>query len=118
MISDKLRECQGADKVRLSITMDSSLENYIVMKDFILSSFGNLSKIKLQFKAVDMSSESIEDVKVVEENMEDKPYLYDKSMRDEDRINAFIRRKDGSNIPVDNILEVITARNNKITNQE
>lgn len=108
-----------ATRTRLIVTIDSSLKNFIIMRDFILSAFGNIPNVKLLVKNIDLTSNSKEN-KIEKKNnsIEENPYLYDKSMRDEDKIAAFIRKKVGSNIPLETILEVINPKENNVNNQE
>lgn len=102
-----------ADKIRLIITIDTSVDNYITMRDFILSSYGNIDKLNLNIKMIGgKETEAVEET--INDSVEEKPYLYDKSMHDEARIAAFIRKKEGVNISIENILEVIQKKDTKI----
>lgn len=107
---------EDADKVRLIVNIDTSLQNFIMMRDFILSSYGSVDKLTLLIKLIGESDiESTEES--MEENInsiEEKPYLYDKSMNDESRIAAFIRKKYDVNISLENISEVIQKKDSKI----
>lgn len=121
-IKDKIISISDcADKVRIIVNMDTTLDNFIVMRDFILASYGNNDKVTLMMKFIGTeSSETIEEVheKTLEETIEEKPYLYNKSMHDEAKIASFIRKKEGINISLENILNVITKKDTKIKNLE
>ena len=121
-IKDKINSVMGgADKVRLLINMDTTLESFIVMRDFILASYGNADKITLLLKLIGSEeSKELEEIpeKSLEESIEEKPYLYNKSMQDEAKIAAFIRKKEGVNISLENILDVIMKKDTKIKNRE
>ena len=110
----------NADKIRLIVNIDTSIENYITMRDFILSAFRNIDNLTLIIKLIgEEESESPENQ--LEDNnlsIEEKPYLYDKSMHDEARIAAFIRKKEGVNISLESILDVITKKDTKINARE
>ena len=111
----------NADKTRLIVTIDSTLSSFIVMRDFVLSLFGNIPNVKLMLKitGADEVTEEVEDtIETQEHAMEERPYLYDKSMRDEARIAAFIKKKAGANISLENILGVIKPKDNRITTRE
>ena len=120
-INAKIDDC---DKLRLLVVIDSSLPNFIVIKDFIMSSFGNIPKVHLMMDVIDKETELTDDEvgidleKLAEKKLEERPYLYDKSMKDEARIASYIKRKDGANIPLENILEVIRPKDNRIKNRE
>jgi hypothetical protein len=113
-----------ADKTRLIVTINPSLNTFIVMRDFVLASFGNIPNVKLMLKATnpDTESESTNESKsspISEEQlMEERPYLYDKSMQDEAKIAAFIKKKAGANISLENILEVINPKDSRIKSRE
>ena len=107
----------NADKVRLSITIDTSIPNYITLRDFILASYGNLDSLNLTVKLIGETETKEEETELVN-TMDEKPYLYDKSMHDEARIAAFIRKKEGVNIPIENIIEVIRKKDTKIRIRE
>lgn len=118
LVTSKLKSVEDtADRTRLLIVLDTSVPSYLMMRDFILSSYGNLPNVKLVMKLNEPSEESKEsdDVKPMEDLAEEKPYLYDKTMRDESRIAAFIKKKGGVNIPLENILDVISPKTNKIS---
>lgn len=120
-ISDKLIPIKdNADKTRLIVNINTSLENYIVMRDFILSSYGNMSGVTLMIKLVDNEESKVTEnsIENIEKSVEDKPYLYDKNMHDEFRIAAFIRKKEGINISVESILDVIQKKDTKISARE
>ena len=94
-IKDKLNRVKDyADKTRLIATIDSTLETFIMMRDFVLSSFGSVSGVTLLLKVVGESSDNEEQLVKNEEDkttlIEERPYLYDKSMHDEGRIASFI----------------------------
>lgn len=112
---------EGADKVRIIINMNTTLDNFIVMRDFVLASYGNVDKLTLLLKFVGSdTSQTTNDTceKTLEDTVEDKPYLYNKSMHDEAKIASFIRKKEGVNISLENILDVITKKDTKIKNLE
>ena len=116
---DRVRD--SADKTRLIITMDSRLENFIMMRDFVLASFSNAPGITLLLKIVGAEDETDNEEteqKSEADLVEEDPYLYDKSMRDEERIAAFIKKKKGINISLENILEVILPKDNRLKNRE
>lgn len=120
---DKVRD--SADKTRLIITIDSRLENFIMMRDFVLASFGNIPGVTLLLKIIGVEEIVVAEdetnglkPKSVAELVEENPYLYDKSMRDEERIAAFIKKKKGINISLENILEVILPKDNRLKNRE
>lgn len=117
-IRNKLVKVQdNADKTRLIVAIDSTIENYLMIRDFILASFGNIKNLKLVMKIDEFNDveETKDDTpKSVEQLVELKPYLYDKSMGDDSRISAFIQKKNGVNIPLENILEVISPKTTKI----
>lgn len=122
-ISEKLSKIQDfADKTRLIVTIYSSLDNFIVMRDFVLASFGNIPNVKLMLKVVSESNaETTEEVSPEEAEriaLEERPYLYDKSMRDESRIAAFIKKKADVNISLESILDVIRPKDNRIKGRE
>ena len=107
------------------ITMDSRLENFIMMRDFVLASFGNIPGVTLLLKIIGVEEMVVAEdetnelkPKSVAELVEENPYLYDKSMRDEERIAAFIKKKKGINISLENILEVILPKDNRLKNRE
>ena len=110
---------QSADKVRIIVNMDASLSSFIVMRDFILSSFSNLENVTLLLKTfgVDESESGEENIETtsIENSVVEKPYLYDKTMHDEARIAAFIRKKEGINISLESILDVIQKKDTKIS---
>lgn len=111
---------QTADKVRIIINIDASLSSFIVMRDFILSSFSNLENVSLLLKTFGVdeneSDDNIDESIAIENSVAEKPYLYDKTMHDEARIAAFIRKKEGINISLESILEVIQKKDTKISN--
>lgn len=112
---------KDSDKVRLIVNINTSLDSFIVMRDFILASYGNMDRLTLLIKLInqDNDSEVEEDTeKSIEESIEEKPYLYNKSMQDEAKIAAFIRKKEGINISLENILDVIKKKDTKIKNRE
>ncbi len=115
---DKVKDT--ADKTRLIVVIDSTLEQFVVMRDFVLASFGKIPDVKLLLKIVSSSeTDDISDVETTEENsLEERPYLYDKSMRDEARIASFIKKKAGANISLENILSIIKPKDTKIGNRE
>jgi len=116
------KKIDGADKLRLLVVIDSSLPNFITIKDFIMSSFGNTPKVHLMMDIVNKEdTENEEDInleEVTEKKIEERPYLYDKTMRNEARIASYIKRKNGANIPLENILEVINPKDNRIKSRE
>lgn len=121
-ILDKLNKVkESADKTRLIVTIDSRLTNFIMMRDFILASFGNVPGVTLLLKIVgtedETNEEESEDLSVAS-LIEERPYLYDKSMHDEARIAAFIKKKEGVNISLENILEVILPKDNRLKSRE
>lgn len=116
-IIDKINSVdESADKIRLIVNIDTSLDSFIMMRDFILASYGNKDNLNLLLKLI--SSEEVEktdsDITEVVNSVEEKPYLYDKSMHDEAKIAAFIKKKEGINISLENILNVIRKEDNKI----
>lgn len=117
-IIDKLNSVdENADKTRIIINIDSTLETFIIMRDFILASYGNNDKISIMLKIVGNNDEeeTSEDIETsIEKSIEDKPYLYDKTMHDEARIASFIRKKEGVNISLESILNVIQKKDTKI----
>lgn len=115
-IKDRLSKVEpDADKVRLIVNIDSSLDNFIMMRDFILSSYGNIDKLSLMLKVIDNdNSKETEDSSTIEQIVDEKPYLYDKSMQDEARIASFIKRKEGVNISLESITNVIIKKDTKI----
>lgn len=115
-IKDRLSKVEpDADKVRLIVNIDSSLDNFIMMRDFILSSYGNIDKLSLMLKVIDNdNSKETEDSSTIEQIVDEKPYLYDKSMQDEARIASFIKRKEGVNISLESITNVISKKDTKI----
>lgn len=121
-IKEKIKEkLENSDKVRLIVNIDTTLESFIMMRDFILSAYGNVDKLTLIMKLVSPeASEDNKDIpsKSVEDSIEEKPYLYNKSMHDEAKIAAFIRTKEGVNISLENILDVILKKDTKIKNRE
>lgn len=121
-IKEKINpKLDSSDKVRLIVNIDTSLDTFIVMRDFILSAYGNVDRLTLMMKLISpevIEENNIVETKSIEESIEEKPYLYNKSMHDEAKIASFIRTKDGVNIPLENILEVILKKDNKIKNRE
>ena len=125
-LNKKIREkitpaMKESDKVRLIVNMDTTLDAFIIMRDFILASYGNMDKLTLLLKLIGSDTEQeTEEVpeKTIEESIEEKPYLYNKSMQDEAKIAAFIRKKEGVNISLENILDVIKKKDTKIKNRE
>ena len=128
-IMDRLNKVKDdADKTCLIVTIQSTLKTFIMMQDFILASFGNIPKVKLMVKVVgdnddgtteSDTSESDEDIETARQRaIEERPYLYDKSLQDEARIAAFIKKKDGTNIPLENIISVIKPKDNRIKTRE
>lgn len=107
-----------SDKVRLIIHMDSSLDTFVMMRDFLLSSYGNTENLTLIIKPIESNQTEETSIEDVTEVIDDKPYLYDKSMHDEARIASFIRKKEGVNISLENILNVIQKKDTKIKNLE
>ena len=125
-LNKKIREkinpaMKESDKVRLIVNIDTTLDSFIVMRDFILASYGNMDKLTLLLKLI--SSDNEQDTneiteETIKESIEEKPYLYNKSMQDEAKIAAFIRKKEGVNISLENILDVIKNKDTKIKNRE
>ena len=125
-LNKKIREkinpaMKESDKVRLIVNIDTTLDSFIVMRDFILASYGNMDKLTLLLKLI--SSDNEQDTneiseETIKESIEEKPYLYNKSMQDEAKIAAFIRKKEGVNISLENILDVIKSKDTKIKNRE
>lgn len=111
-----------SDKIRLIVTIDVKLKDFIMMRDFILASFGNIPGVTLLLKPVGEESEEESTKgntsKEEKDLIEERPYLYDKSMHDEARISAFIKKKTGTNISLESIVEVIKPNDNRIKNRE
>jgi hypothetical protein len=111
-----------ADKTRLVVTIDPSLDSFIVMRDFVLASFGNIPNVKLLLKIMNVDKDEEQSELSMEEKesrlLEERPYLYDKSMQDEAKIAAFIKKKVGTNISLENILEVIQPKDNRIKSRK
>jgi hypothetical protein len=106
----------NADRVRLIINIDSSLQNFIMMRDFIMSSYGNAKELSLLIKVINKEDNiENEDVSSTIDSIEEKPYLYDKNMQDEMKIASYIKRKEGINISVESILGVIKKGDMKIS---
>lgn len=106
----------SADKVRIIINMDTALDNFVMMRDFILASYSNMDKVTLllKFNNPDTIQESENGCgHSIDNVIDEKPYLYNKSMHDEARIASFIRKKEGVNISLENILNVITKKDTK-----
>lgn len=106
-----------SERTRLVVVIDSTLETFIVMRDFILASFGNIPNVNLVLKVLskDETEESAtNEPEPIINKIEEKPYLYDKSMQDEVRIASFIKKKAGVNISVEDILDVIHPKDTKI----
>lgn len=97
-----------SDKTKLIVCIDMSLSTSNMIKDFIITNFGNVSRLYLTIKAIsqedDMQGISSNDIT---EKMKEKPYLYNTSLDHEERIAAFIRKNAGSNISLDVISDVI-----------
>lgn len=107
----------NSDRTRLVVVMDSTLETFIVMRDFILASFGNIPNVNLVLKILskdDTKESTADDTEPIINKIEEKPYLYDKSMQDEMRIASFIKKKAGVNISVEDILSIIHPKDAKI----
>lgn len=111
------RVTEVSDRIRLVVVIDSTLETFIVMRDFIMASFGNIPNVNLVLKVLskDDSDETIaNEPEPIINKIEEKPYLYDKSMQDEVKIAAFIKKKAGVNISVEDVLGVIHPKDTKI----
>ena len=121
VIKKKITEpMKNSDKLRLIVNIDTTVKNFNVMRDFVLASYGKIDNLSLVLKLFGNSEEkSNEETKEsVEKSVEEKPYLYDKSMHDEARIAAFIRKKEGVNISLESILEIIQKKDTKIKARE
>lgn len=109
----------NSDKIRLIVNIDTTVKDYITMRDFILNAYRNVDNLTLIIKLIGNEEDISENQSNVNsEYIEEKPYLYDKSMHDEAKIAAFIRKKEGVNISLENILDVITKKDNKINIRE
>lgn len=106
-----------SDRTRLVVVIDSTLETFIVMRDFIMASFGNIPNVNLMLKVLskdDSDENTTDEPEPIINKIEEKPYLYDKSMQDEFKIAAFIKKKAGVNISVEDVLGVIHPKDTKI----
>lgn len=122
-LNKKIREkinpaMKESDKVRLIVNMDTNLDTFIIMRDFILASYGNLDRLTLLLKLISSEDSDKTEQISIEKSIEEKPYLYNKTMHDEAKIAAFIRKKEGVNISLENILDVIKKKDTKIKNRE
>ena len=115
---NKLKD--SADKIRLIVAIDTTLKTAVMMQDFITASFGNIPNLKLLIKMTSSqdSEDELTEEKTPEDLIQERPYLYDKSMRDEARIAAFIKKKSDTNIPLENIIKVIRPKDNRIKDKE
>ena len=121
LVKQKITEpMKSSDKVRLIVNIDTTIKNFNVMRDFVLGAYGKVDRLTLILKLIGSTEENIkeESEETIEKSIEEKPYLYDKSMHDEARIAAFIRKKEGVNISLESILEIIQKKDTKIKARE
>lgn len=113
MVNKKLAGVsEDADRIKLDIEILAKLDTFTVMRDYLISAYNNQSKLKLSITPI--GEQKQKDSKLTEEQaIEEKPYLYDKSLNDEARIASRIKLKKGVNIPLEYIKEVITASGNQ-----
>lgn len=111
------RVTNSSERIRLVVVIDSTLETFIVMRDFILASFGNIPNVTLVLKVLskdETDETAMNEPEPIISKIEEKPYLYDKTMQDEVRIASFIKKKAGVNISVEDVLGVIHPKDTKI----
>lgn len=113
-IVKKIKLVDHADKIRLIVNIATNLETYVTMRDAILSMFNNYPKVTLMLNPITDKDKPVEQQpKLTEDLINEKPYLYNKSMTDVARIASRIKIKKGINIPIEYITEVITKPNQK-----
>ena len=113
-LNDKLdsiieSEMSKSDKLRFIINIKSNIQNYLEIKDFIISKLGDMKFIKLVL-SIDTDDDYMD---AAEETMDSssksstqKNYLFE-SMDLEERIRLFLKQKKGLDISIEDIKSVL-----------
>lgn len=102
-------EMSKSDKFRFIINIKSNIQNYLEIKDFIISKLGDMKFVKLVLsvdtndECMDIAKETIDsDAK----SNTQKNYLFE-SMDLEERIRLFLKQKKGLDISIEDIKSVL-----------
>lgn len=110
-LNDKLddiiaKEMVESDKLRFIINIKSTIENYLGIKDFIISKLGEIKFVKL-ILSIDIDDSYMEDTKdVLERTKEEKKYLFE-TMELEERIRVFLKQKKGLDVSIEDIKTIL-----------
>ena len=101
-------EMNYSDKLRFIININSSIDNYLGIKDFIISKLGEMKFIKL-ILSIDMDDGVMDNTKELIDStqQEQRKYLYE-NISMEERIQRFLKSKKNVDIHVDDIKRILT----------
>ncbi len=95
-----------SDRLRFIINIKSTIENYLGIKDFIISKLGEIKFVKL-ILSVDIDDEYMEMTQeAMDSTIQKKNYLFE-SMELEERIRMFLKQKKGVDISIEDIKNVL-----------
>ena len=101
------KEMQVSEKIRFIVNINSSIPNYLSIKDFLISRISELKFAKLVL-SVDLDDEVIDDIQEeIDNKNEVVRYKYDTSLELEDRIKIFLKEKRGVDISIEDIKSVL-----------
>lgn len=89
--------------LRLIVNIDSSIDGFNTIREFIITKISQIKKIKLVI-STNIPQEAIESMKdAMDEKIAINDYMFGSDMTIEDQINKFIQLNSGKNISVDEI---------------
>lgn len=96
------REMSYADKLRLIINIDPSIDNFNSIKDFLTTKLGEMNYIKFVISTDNCTDTDTIHQKIAEEK-QTKGYVFDRNLDIESRIQQFINSHSGKDISIGKI---------------
>lgn len=104
------RQMVYADKLRLIVNIDSSIENFNGIKDFLTTKLGEINFVKF-ILSINTDEDKIHDIQQrMEEEKRLKGYVFDRNLDMESRIQQFINSHSGKDIPLEKITMYLSMK--------
>lgn len=99
----------GASKVRFIVNLNSKLENFTAIKNFLTTKIGDMPIAKLVL-STDFDKDVVDNMKdsIEEQERKSLDYVFNRDLELEERIRQFISKKMGKEISIEKLKEYLT----------